>query len=331
MNLRAALVLGVILALTPSANSQQNASLNVSLPGKTWAIQIPAVGFKVETDEIKPDGRKYLLASNEKNGVTISVMLESGRQTATAEECHSSMSRRAQQAASEKFPDIGMRDVGPFSVLEYTIADMKGIKLNQRNIFACLAKEDVYADLHISKVSFRSPEEGLLMAYLEGAQVVDTSADGAKRPGPPGMDYFLEGSRSFVKQDFKKAIEPYQNALDLEKKDPKLGQTYWRVLVDNLAMAYGITGDLKNSREVLVYGMSKDATYPLFYYNMACVYAESKDLDNTMANLKKAFQYKQNVIQGETMPNPRTDDSFQGFMHTKQFLDLLDSLEHPAN
>ena len=146
MNLRAALVLGVILALTPSANSQQNASLNVSLPGKTWAIQIPAVGFKVETDEIKPDGRKYLLASNEKNGVTISVMLESGGQTATAEECHSSMSRRAQQAASEKFPDIGMRDVGPFSVLEYTIADMKGIKLNQRNIFACLAKEDVYAD-----------------------------------------------------------------------------------------------------------------------------------------------------------------------------------------
>lgn len=331
MKLRSALGFGVILVLTTSANSQQNSSLNVSLPGKTWAIQIPAAGFKVETDEIQPDGRKYLLASNEKNGVTISVMLEQGGQTATAEECHDSMSRRAQQAASEKFPDIGTRDVGPFSVLEYTIAEVKGIKLNQRNIFACLAKEDVYADVHISKAGFRSSEEDLLMAYLEAAQVVDTSADGAKSTGPTSMDLFLEGGRSFVKQDFKKAIEPYQNALDLEKKDPKLGQTYWRILVDNLAMAYGITGDLKNSKEVLVYGMSKDQTYPLFYYNMACVYAESKDLDNTMANLKRAFQYKQNVIQGETMPDPRTDDSFQGFMHTKQFLDLLDSLERWAN
>jgi hypothetical protein len=37
------------------------------------------------------------------------------------------------------------------------------------------------------------------------------------------------------------------------------------------------------------------------------------------------------MIKGETMPNPRTDDSFQRFMHTKQFLDLLDSLEHQAD
>jgi hypothetical protein len=64
---------------------------------------------------------------------------------------------------------------------------------------------------------------------------------------------------------------------------------------------------------------------------MACVYAESQDLDNTITNLKKAFQYKQNMIPGETMPNPRTDDSFQGFLHTKQFLDFLDSLDRPGN
>jgi hypothetical protein len=123
----------------------------------------------------------------------------------------------------------------------------------------------------------------------------------------------------------------YQKALELEKQNPQLSQTLWRVLLDNLAISYGITGDLKNSKDVIAYGISKDPTYPLFYYNMACVFAESKDLDNTMINLKKAFQYKQNMIPGETMPNPRTDDSFRGFMHTKQFLDLLDSLDHPSN
>jgi tetratricopeptide (TPR) repeat protein len=215
--------------------------------------------------------------------------------------------------------------------VEYTIAKIKGVQLNQRNVFACLPKEDVYADLHLSKVSFQLADEGLLMAYLESARVVDKPADAAKRSGPTSMDYLKEGTLHYQKQDYKNAIEPYQTALDLEKKDPQLGQTFWRVLVDNLATAYGITGDLKNSKEVLLYGIAKDQTYPLFYYNMACVYAESNDLDNTMANLKRAFQYKQNMIQGETIPNPRTDDSFQRFMHTKQFLDLLDSLEHPTN
>jgi tetratricopeptide (TPR) repeat protein len=331
MKNRAALGLGVMLALSPFAQSQQNSALSASFPGKGWAIQIPTSGFKVEVNELQADGRNYLLATNEKNGVTISVFMERSAQNATAEECHDSTSKRAQQAASEKFPDMSIHDVGPFSVLEYTIAEVNGAKLNQRNIFACLAKEDVYADVHISKVNFRPPEEGLLMAYLEGARVVDLPAGGAKPPVRDSMEYFKEGSRFYLKQDFKNAIGPYQDALDLEKVNPKLGQTFWRVLVDNLAMAYGITGDLKNSKEVLVYGISKDATYPTFYYNMACMYAESQDIDNTMANLKKAFQYKQNTIKGETMPNPRTDDSFQRFMHTKQFLDLLDSLEHQAD
>jgi tetratricopeptide (TPR) repeat protein len=328
MKARAALILGMILVLTPSANSQKNSSLNVSFPGKEWAIQIPTSGFKIETDKVQTDGRKYVLATNETNGVTISVMMERGSQPATSQECHDSASRRPKQAAADKIADIAVHDVGPFSVAEYTVVQVGGINLNQRNIFACLAREDIYADVHISKVSFRPSEESLLMAYVEGARVLDKTS-GVSSSGPTSLDYFKEGSVHYEKGDFKGAIEPYQKALDLEKLNPTLGQTLWRVLLDNLAIAYGITGDLKNSRDVIMYGISEDPTYPLFYYNMACVYAESKDLDNTMASLKKAFQYKQNMIPGETMPNPRTDDSFQSFMHTKQFLDLLDSLEHP--
>lgn len=327
MKQRAAFVLGAVLILTPSAHSQKSSYLTVSFPGKDWAIRIPASGFKVEINEVQQKSRKYVLAKNEKIGVTISVMLERGSQPATSQECRDSASRRPKQAGTDSVTDIGIHDVGPFSVAEFTIGQVGGFNLNQRNIFACLAKEDIYADVHISKMSFRPSEEGLLMAYVEGAEIIDKTGE-VISSGPTSLDYFKEGTLSYEKNDYKNAIDPYQKAFDLEKQNPKLGQTLWRVLLDNLATAYGITGDLKNSRDVITYGMSKDPTYPLFYYNMACVYAESKDLENTMANLKKAFQYKQNMITGETMPNPRTDDSFQGFMHTKEFLDLLDSLEH---
>jgi hypothetical protein len=47
-----------------------------------------------------------------------------------------------------------------------------------------------------------------------------------------------------------------------------LEEKLWYVLVDNLAMAYGITNDLENSQKVVAYGISRDPSYPLFYYNM---------------------------------------------------------------
>ena len=75
------------------------------------------------------------------------------------------------------------------------------------------------------------------------------------------------------------------------------------MLVDNLGMSYGITGDLQKAKETFDYGVSKDPTYPLFYYNLACTYAEMNDTAKAGAYLEKAFDYKANVLPGETMPD----------------------------
>ncbi len=42
--------------------------------------------------------------------------------------------------------------------------------------------------------------------------------------------------------------------------------------------------------------------------------------------LKKAFDYKANALQGETMPDPRTDDSFKKLMKNKEFRELAEAL-----
>ena len=101
-----------------------------------------------------------------------------------------------------------------------------------------------------------------------------------------------------------------------------MSQNYWRVLVDNLGMAYGMT---------LNYGVSQDPSYPMFYYNLACVAAERKDMNKTMDYLGKAFARKANSIPGEGMPDPRQDDSFKRFMSNDQFRNFADPLESPAN
>lgn len=141
------------------------------------------------------------------------------------------------------------------------------------------------------------------------------------------MALVREGSAHYLDRDFEKAIDPYQKALDLEKEKRTLDKTLWRVLVDNLGMAYGITGKLDQAMETFAYGISKDPDYPMFYYNMACTYGEKKDMDHAIEYLKLAFARRENMIKGESMPNPATDSSFADFMQDEKFQAALKELE----
>lgn len=165
---------------------------------------------------------------------------------------------------------------------------------------------------------------GMLLSIVALATGQDT-AD-LKKGDPETRKLIEQGSRFFLDGDFKRAIPPYQRALDREKENRSLGEALWRVLVDNLGMAYGISGDLKKAKETLEYGLSKDPKYAMFHYNMACTYAEMKDVDKTIFYLQQAFQYKQNMIKGERFPDPWTDDSFQRFMNNEKFVNALKEL-----
>jgi len=140
------------------------------------------------------------------------------------------------------------------------------------------------------------------------------------------MKYVSQGSNAYLRQDYTQAIKLYSKALELEKREPTLEKDVWRVLVDNLGMSYGITGNHKKAREIFKYGLSKDNEYPMFYYNLACTYAETNDLDNAIVNLKRAFKYKENMIPGERMPNPETDDSFARYLNNPKFKRALNEL-----
>ena len=78
----------------------------------------------------------------------------------------------------------------------------------------------------------------------------------------------------------------------------------WRVLVDNLAMAYGITGKLEAAEQVLNDGVSKDPAYPMFYFLMADASAEQNDLENTLKLLRCLEVFRENMNPGESCPTP---------------------------
>ena len=133
------------------------------------------------------------------------------------------------------------------------------------------------------------------------------------------LQYLADGSAAYLRGDYEAAIPPYQKALDLEKKERKLDKKFWIVLVDNLGMSYGITGDITASQGVFDYGIKEEPTYPLFYYNMACGYGELGDEDNAIKFLAPAFKFRKNMLEGEHFPDPMTDDSFRKFVNDDKF------------
>jgi len=143
----------------------------------------------------------------------------------------------------------------------------------------------------------------------------------------PAASFVAQGSKLYLAQKYKQAIGPYQKALDLEKQKSTLSPDLVRMLVDNLGISYGLTGDLKHSREVFEFGIARDPTYPIFHYNLACTYAEMDDLDRALSELGLAYRYKQNTMAGQEFPDPRLDDSFQRYLKNRRFLDFLKSVE----
>ncbi len=119
---------------------------------------------------------------------------------------------------------------------------------------------------------------------------------------------------------------PYEKARELEKSGTKLTTAQDRILTDHLVMAYGISGDLKKSRSVAEAGIKSDPEYPMNYYNLACISAEEDDKAGALANLSLAFQHKDHVLKGETMPDPRADSSFQRYLHDPDFEKLMKEL-----
>jgi tetratricopeptide (TPR) repeat protein len=221
--------------------------------------------------------------------------------------------------------DAHLSESGPQPRLEFIIPELKGFKIHQKNVFVCMAREDVYVDVHISKTLYVPEDESRVESLLHSVRFNDPSGLQTRDSD------FDEGTRYYMQGDYPKAIEYYEKVLQREKSTSKLNQTTLRVLVDNLGMAYGISGDLKRAKETFDYGVSKDPNYPLFYYNLACTFGEMGDLKMTKDYLTRAFQYRENVIAGEKVPDPRQDSSFQRYMKDEDFRKFLDSLMASAN
>jgi hypothetical protein len=129
--------------------------VSITLANEPWVLAFEAKDFAVKNNELQPDGRAYLLAENQKTNVTLSVYLERVAGAATETDCDESQKQRLEEKVEYKREMVVTKKSAGMTIVEFTIPEFQGVPVQQRNLFACLPKDDVYADIHLSKVAFK--------------------------------------------------------------------------------------------------------------------------------------------------------------------------------
>jgi len=302
----------------------------VTWPEKGLGLSIDLSGFKKDIDQVKPDGRRYLMASHPKTGLNVSVTLEKVPTQASAQGCREQLQLIQKGQVVTRGQDIKLKADGEIPTLEYTLHKIQGVRLDQKTVYACMAQDNVYADIQLSKVQYTTADAPLFQSILKTVRLQASPSEPiqTQAPEPPNSRQLLDiGNALYLENKYAQAIPPYKKAFELEKVEPQLDRTLWRVLIDNLGMAYGMTGHLKEAKATFEQGIQADPTYPMFHYNLACVFSEMNDLNHAMQSLKTAFIHRKNRNPGEEgMPDPRQASSFQRFMKKDTFRNLVNSL-----
>jgi tetratricopeptide (TPR) repeat protein len=315
-----ALALLSTIGLPPLLSQQDSGRTSTySLPGLKGAVEMQMGPLSFEGVDFRPGGDGLKVLAKDDAGLVMTLFLEKAPRKGTSRDCRDDWWNKTKKSSPFKMEDLKLSDDGEMARADYFIREFKGQEINQKVVHAYLTSDEVWVEIHLSKTGYRPTEPDPFASILSTVRMIADYTPGT-------MDYVQYGSLFYRDRNYAKAATWYQQALDLEKKESKLDVPIFRVLVDNLGMSYGISGNLQQAKDTFDYGLSRDPTYPLFYYNLACTYAEMNDLDRSLTYLKKAYEHRENVIKGEAMPDPRKDDSFNRFLSDERFKQTVAAL-----
>ena len=307
-------------------------SLRYVLPQGTGAISVPLEGWQPQEMSLLDEGTRLVvqLAKQNSNLVASYLLFPNKTGTATSEACRASVfdtvladvkgnGTVANEERSSHKTKAGMT----LATGSYLLTKAGVQSLEQQNVFGFYGDAHTCFEIHLSKPGYKTAEKPSIDTVLESF-----SFDPAYRPTP--AEYGLIASIFFTYlQDANAAAIYYQRAFDTLPKADVTSPTatlIGRMTVVQLAMSYGLMGDLARSRAVSEAAIVRDPAFPLPYYNLACADAAANDVAAVKLHLKQAFDRRANLPEGLKMPDPAKDDSFRPLMGDKAFTDFLQDL-----
>jgi len=283
-------------------------------------MQIPNKNLKLEKEKSDKSGLNgYFLMNSADCSTVISITIEpavihdSPGKFRDSYKLFPKLEKVATNIIKKDYPD--------YATNEYFVPSSNNDSPNQKHVNAHFVQNGFWIDLHISKVQFQEIEQPCFDELISSVRFLPKNPKDIK---VTSLDFLLMGSISFYQELYPPAIWFYKRALESESRSPQLTKDYYRSLIDNLGMAYSLSGKYSSAEELFLKEIPNDPTYPMYYYNLACNYAELEDLESTLAYLQRAIDNQENMIDGEQFPDLQNDSSFKYFLSDKRFIEFIE-------
>jgi len=314
-------VLLASLSIALSAQSLARDAYSVSLLGKKWALLIDLPGFAVERY-----GGDSMILYNPQKDARVVMGVEQRSRGVTSAQCRDLFLSEIRMNAKYPLRAINLFERAPFAFAAFVTTDPAAPPRALRYLNASLARDGVCSDLQVRRPAQDAPDAASLLPFLATARLEENPPSGSFDLLRQGEVEFYKAEPSFNKEDYKRAIQMYEKALEMESATPRMDKASWRLLTNHLGIAYERTGDAQTALEIFQGAVRKDPGDPIFLYNLARTYARAKDLADALDNLQKAFAVKDRLPAGERMPDPRTDPDFSAFATEAAFQQQLQAL-----
>jgi hypothetical protein len=307
------------------AQTGTDGDFKLALPDHRGQLRWSAEGFKVIQSSAKPNGREIGIRGRDESGrITFLgfLFLVPDQAPLSSAKC------RDGTLDPEKKSNPALKIVGttestqsgtlPVSIVTYTAPGAGGKTVYTVRGF--VATGDICGDLEFYSNAPLAPEDGDVKKILATYGLDENYI-------PKFSDVLLYAQMLYRARMYKAAAPVFEMALAKVGENPgPSAKTMRRVATDQAGMSYGMSGDVAKARAIFEKASAEDPEYPMYYYNLACADAEEKNLAGARSNLQKAFDRKANIIPGENMPDPTTDDSFLPYRNNKEFWTFLEGL-----
>jgi hypothetical protein len=323
--------LGIFLALLTVSSVSAFAQLSegnnfkLALGDHRGQLRWSAEGFKVIQTSAKPNGREIgVRATDEASRLTLLgfLFVVPGQAHLSSAACRDGAIEPEKKGNSTlkvlKTAEVARSGSAPISIISYTATGGDGNTVYSVRGF--ISSGDLCGDLEFYSKSTISPEDVDLKKVFTSYHLDDSYV-------PKFQDALFYAQTLYQAGMYKGAAPMFEVALAKLNESPGPdSRTMRRLVTDQAGMAYGIAGDTSRARSIFEKGVVADPDYPLYYYNLACADAADKNLVGARTNLQKAFDRRLNILPGEHMPDPTTDDSFLPYRDNEQFWTFLVSL-----
>lgn len=287
----------------------------------SWSVD----GYKIVQSSAKPNGNEIGLRGKNDSGTAFLgfLFLFPEQAPLTSAKCRDGVldpeKKSNPSLKIQSTSEISGSGKLPVSLVSYTAQGRGGKTIYMMRGFVATA--DICGDLEFYSDSAITAEDGQLKKVF-ATYALD------EKYSPTFHDVLLYAQILYDAKMYKAAAPIFETALSKLKGSNETDQTTMkRVVTDQAGMAYGMSGNVEKARSIFEKAIADDPDYPLYYYNLACADAEEKDLAGAQKHLHAAFDHRANVIAGEKMPDPTTDDSFLPYRDNKAFWSFLEGLQ----